>query len=357
MIVDGRFSEEYSSNITDLPSGLTIANFLSANAETREKIVSKLNSIVSLSKQTQHPFTALNTGKFEDGLFIFVEKKVRITKPIEVLYIDSSAQNAIANQIRVLVVLDPESEVILHEKFIGNEESNSLCNSLMETEVGENARLFHYRIHEEAETNRHIGGVHCLLKSSAIYESFQLSLGSSLMREDIVIHHGGKGSHCGLNGIYLPKSNDHVDYHTIIEHAVPHCTTSENFRGIVFDSARAIFNGRIHIHPDAQKTLAQLSNKNLLMSEKAEVDTKPELEIYADDVQCAHGATVAQLEDSSLHYMKTRGISEKEARVMLSFGFINELINQIPHQNIADVLRPKLAELFASEPELMEHLG
>lgn len=148
-----------------------------------------------------------------------------------------------------------------------------------------------------------------------------------------------------------------MDYHTCIEHAVPRCTTNEVFRGIVGDNARAVFNGRIHIHRDAQKTVARLSNKNLLTSDKAEVDTKPELEIYADDVQCAHGATIAQLSEQSLHYLRTRGVSLDEARIMLSFGFINELINDIKDPQIGDYLRPLLPELFTHDPKLTRHIA
>jgi len=195
------------------------------------------------------------------------------------------------------------------------------------------------------------------LHEDSTLNSFQLALGSQLKRIDVVVHHRGKGAHCELNGVYLPCKKQHVDFHTTIEHAVPHCTTNEVFRGIISDSAKAVFNGRIHIHKDAQKTLAQLSNKNLLTSNKAEVDTKPELEIYADDVQCAHGATVAQLDSTAMHYLMTRGVSAEEARVMLSFGFINELINGVDHSAIADYVRPNLTQFFAQDPELLRHIA
>jgi Fe-S cluster assembly protein SufD len=148
-----------------------------------------------------------------------------------------------------------------------------------------------------------------------------------------------------------------VDYHTCVEHVVPECTTNEVFRGIVADEASAVFNGRIHIHPHAQKTRAELSNKNLLTSASAEVNTKPELEIYADDVQCAHGATVAQLDETSLHYLRTRGISAAEARVMLSFGFINEVIDAARCEPLRDYLRPLLAQRLSRDPTLSRHLA
>ena len=164
------------------------------------------------------------------------------------------------------------------------------------------------RLHLEEGAAMHIGGVYAHLDANATLEGFNLAFGSALKRVDIAVQHRGAGAHCNLSGIYLPRGSEHVDYHTCVEHMVPHCTTDEVFRGIVADKARAVFNGRIHIHPDAQKTRAELSNKNLLTSAAAEVDTKPELEIYADDVQCAHGATVAQLDETSLHYLRSRGM-------------------------------------------------
>jgi Fe-S cluster assembly protein SufD len=154
----------------------------------------------------------------------------------------------------------------------------------------------------------------------------------------------------------LLRKEEHVDYHTCIEHASPHCTTDEVFRGIIGDSASAVFNGRIHIHPDAQKTRAELSNRNLLTSAQAEINTKPELEIYADDVQCAHGATIAQLDPQMMHYLKTRGISSEEAEIMLSYGFINEVIDSIALKSLRDYLRPLLAKRFSRDPKLTRHL-
>ena len=148
-----------------------------------------------------------------------------------------------------------------------------------------------------------------------------------------------------------------MDYHSCIEHAVPHCTTDEVFRGIIGDEARAVFNGRIHIHPDAQKTRAELSNRNLLTSASAEINTKPELEIYADDVQCAHGATVAQLDEGMMHYLRTRGVGRDEAEVMLSYGFINELVEGLDNVALKDFLHPLLARRLSRDPLLTRHLA
>ena len=171
-----------------------------------------------------------------------------------------------------------------------------------------------------------------------------------------MVNHAGPGAYAALNGVYLPRGDEHIDYHSTIEHAVPHCQTDEVFRGIIADRATAVFNGRIHIHPDAQKTRAELSNKNLLTSAEAQINSKPELEIYADDVQCAHGATVAQLDELAMHYLRTRGVSRAEAEVMLSFGFINELIEALELESLRAYLRPLLALRFARDSELSRHL-
>ena len=202
----------------------------------------------------------------------------------------------------------------------------------------------------------HIGSTHVDLTRDSQYNAFHLGLGTRLTRNDIVVNHNVGGSHCELNGVYIPQNQQLLDFHTCIEHKVPHCTSNEVFRGIMNDKARAVFNGRIHIHPQAQKTLAELSNKNLLLTNTAEIYTKPELEIYADDVKCAHGATVAQLEEKAMFYMQSRGISKKEAEVMLSFGFINELLEALPHEDIALVLRPLLAHRFGRDQSLSRHL-
>ena len=193
-------------------------------------------------------------------------------------------------------------------------------------------------------------------ESRSTLNSFHIALGSTLKRIDLVVDHVGQGAHCEVNGVYLPRGQEHIDYHTCMEHRVPNCTSSETFRGIIADEATAVFNGRIHIHPDAQKTKAELSNRNLLTSTRAEVNTKPELEIYADDVQCAHGATVAQLDDMSLHYLRTRGVSRADAQVMLSFGFINEVIDSVRCEALRVYLQRLLSDRFARDPALLGKL-
>jgi Fe-S cluster assembly protein SufD len=353
VFVNGRYSASLSQ-AHGLPLGVDLVTFAEISAVQLAELQKYFASVV---ESDRHMFAALNSLQLEDGVFLRVGKNIKLDKPLQVVALTTAQAEAFHVPQRLLVVLEPNSDATVIEQFISDAQpQNNFTHSVTELCLQEGTRCEHYRFHLEQQESLHLGGVHASLGRNAQLRSFHLALGSALKRIDVVINHNGEGAHCELNGIYLPRLNQHVDYHTSIEHRVPHCTTNETFRGIIADSAKAVFNGRIHIHPGAQKTSAKLSNKNLLTSDKAEVDTKPELEIYADDVQCAHGATVAQLDDTALHYFRARGISRKEAEVMLSFGFINELINAIPQPALIDYLRPVLTEWFARDPNLVRHL-
>ena len=276
---------------------------------------------------------------------------------MHLLWLVRAADGATAINQRLLLVAGANSKASVIEQFQSLDDAQaSFCAGVTELILEAGANFSHCRLHEEQGEAVHIGGVHAALDRDAHLSSFHLALGSRLKRLDVVVNHQGPGAHANLNGVYLPRGDEHIDYHTTIEHAVPHCTSDEIFRGIVGDKATAVFNGRIHIHPQAQKTRAELSNRNLLTSHEAQVNSKPELEIYADDVQCAHGTTVAQLDELSLHYLRTRGVSRDEAEVMLSFGFINELIDALELDSLRSYLRPLLARRFARDGDLSRHL-
>lgn len=352
VFVDGVFQEQLSH--VSVNSGVTVARFENANTEQAEKIAQHLNTSLDVE---DHPFAALNTATLRDGVFIDIDANANVVEPIEILWLIAAEQTPVAINQRVLLVAGEGSKATLVERFASTADAgSSFCNGLTELLLAANANLEHYRIHEEQGAAIHIGAVHTQLARDAQLSSFHLAFGSVLKRLDLVITHAGPGAHASVNGVYLPRGDEHIDYHTVMEHASPHCTSNEVFRGIVADRASAVFNGRIHIHPDAQKTHAQLSNRNLLTSADAQVNTKPELEIYADDVQCAHGATVAQLDEVALHYLRTRGVSRAEAEVMLSFGFINELIEALPLEALRNYLRPLLAKRFARDEALTRHL-
>ncbi|GLQ32037.1 Fe-S cluster assembly protein SufD [Litoribrevibacter albus] len=349
VFINGSFSSHLSTGIEELKAldSVEVVRFSEANEEQQQSITSHLGSI---TLNDQHMFSALNAGQLEDGVFVRFLKNKKTDKAIQVVHLTTAQDQAFSVNARLLVVSETGSQGVVVESFVSDDESQSaLVNSLTECKLEDNAKLFHYRLQLEQEDIIHVGGMHVAQQASSQLESFHVGLGGKVKRVDIVVNHEGPGAHCDLKGVYLPQNNQHIDYHTCIEHKVPHCTTDEVFRGIIADQAKAVFNGRIHIHPDAQKTLAELNNRNLLLSNKAEINTKPELEIYADDVRCAHGATIAQLDEKAMSYMLSRGISRQEAEVMLSFGFINELLDDLAHHPIQEKLRPILAQLFDKE--------
>jgi Fe-S cluster assembly protein SufD len=350
VFVDGVYDAGHSSG--ESPA---VVRFSQTDEAQQTLIQHYLGKIV---EGERHLFATLNNAWLDDGVLVHVPRNQQLEKPVYIVNISTSA-TAASNQ-RLLVVLEENAKAEIVEHYFSTTDAHScFANALTEVHVGDNASLHHYRLNMEDEQAQHIGAVHVDLQRNARLRGFALALGSNLMRIDYQLNHRGPGAELDLQGIYLPRNKQVVDYHTNICHWVPHCTSSEVFRGIVGDSAQAIFNGRIYIHPDAQKTLAELSNKNLLTSNKAEVNTKPELEIYADDVKCAHGATISQLNANARYYLQSRGLSRAEADVMLSFGFINELLEQIAQPIVHDYLQPRLAKLFGREDiliaaELME---
>lgn len=344
VFINGVLDEKSSSNLPEF-----VVRFSRADAAQQALIEKYLGKIV---ESERHLFATLSNAWLDDGVLIHVPRNQRLEKPVYVVNIVTAV--AAANNQRLLVVLDENSQAeIIEHYFSTTDVQNGFANALTEIHLGDGANLHHYRLNLEEEHAQHIGAVHVDLQRNARLRGFALALGSSLMRVDYQLNHRGQGAELDLQGIYLPRNQQVVDYHTNICHWVPHCTSNEVFRGIVGDSAQAIFNGRIYIHQDAQKTLAELSNKNLLTSNKAEVNTKPELEIYADDVKCAHGATISQLNSNARYYLQSRGLSRAEADVMLSFGFINELLEQIAQPVVHDYLYPRLAKLFGRDESLI----
>ncbi len=352
LVVDGQVLTKPED--FEVVKGLTISAFDKLSEEQGRELAEKLGSVMDIDK---HLFAVQSESLLNKGIYIKLEKNTRVVRPICIFSIRTKPGQSI--DFRLFVDLEEGAEACVLEHFITAENfaaNESLENTCTELSLARSSKLKHIRLNMQHEHSLHIGGVHSVLAANSELESFYAATGTNLTRIDVGVKHSGEGASSKLLGIYLPKNSQHVDFHTNLEHCVPQTRSEEIFRGIVSDSARAVFNGRIHIHPKAQKTDAKLSNKNLLTSTKAEVDSKPELEIYANDVQCAHGATVARLDEASLHYMRTRGVSEAEARVMLSFGFINELIEMLPLDEVAAYLLPRLAKGFTRDPELSLHL-
>lgn len=351
VFINGEYCPAASSG--SLPAGASLVRFADADEQQVEQIRAHLGNITGRDEPL---FTALNDAALAEGVFLQISAQARVSEPVHVVWVSGNQEQAFSVNQRLLAVCGEASTATLVEHFASAGGSQrSFTNGVTELLLEQGATLYHSRLHLEESAAMHIGKVHVRLESQANLHSFHLALGSELKRIDLVVDHCGQGAHSEVNGVYLPRGSEHVDYHTCIEHRVPNCTSNEVFRGIVGDEASAVFNGRIHIHPDAQKTNAQLSNRNLLTSTRAEVNTKPELEIYADDVQCAHGATVAQLDETAVYYLRSRGVSRAEAEIMLSFGFINEVIETLSCDAVKDYLQPMLARRFARDPALVGH--
>lgn len=333
VFVNGELKDLPKDNI--LPTGLQIFRL---NDESRQ---ADLNQLFDSVKPSHHYFGLVNDVLASDGVMIDVDSGACIEKPIRIINVLSQGADAHS---RVLVRLGEKSTLSLIEQSEGNEAG---INTLFcEYQLGSHSVLNHYRFALQSREAIALGGHHFSLADHATLHSSLVAFGSQLSRLDVDIDHNGERAQANLNAIYLLDNQELFDLHATVEHRVANGETNENIRGIVGGSAKAVFNGRIHIHPDAQKTEAKLNNRNLLLSNRAEVDTKPELEIYADDVRCAHGATVAQIDTKSLYYMQSRGIDKKQAQAMLNFGFINELIEMMRHPEIAEWLRPQIRQRF-----------
>jgi Fe-S cluster assembly protein SufD len=336
VFVNGQFDQAQLAKT--LPEGLSIS--LGGDLGSAEQ--TDVLSVFSTIKPERHIFGLVNDALAQDVVVVTVAEGVEITQPIR---ISSLLSQGAESHTRVQVALAAGSRLTVIEDV--QAQGESFNTAFVEYNVAANARLEHYRFALQTGSNVAIGGSHFNLHDHAKMNSTIVGFGSDLSRLDTDIIHAGEFADAKLNAMYLLDGKELFDLHATVEHAKPNGKTEENVRCIVADRARAVFNGRIHIHRDAQKTLAELNNRNLLLSDKAEINTKPELEIYADDVKCAHGATVAQIDKQALYYLQTRGVSRSKAQVMLNFGFINELIDLMPNAALAEWIRPIIRERFA----------
>jgi Fe-S cluster assembly protein SufD len=332
---NGKLQSDIS--LLPLPQGLHISNLLDPPVKEQ----STATTLFAKIKPRRHLFGLVNDALAENGLIIDIDAGCKIEQPIRIINISSDGQES---HHRVLVRLGNHASATVIEHGQGKQASFS--TSFAEYEIGEQAYLEHYQLAMHTHQAIHIGGSHFSLQQKSQLNSTLIAYGSELSRMDVDIIHNGEHAKAKFNAIYLLGESEHFDLHSTIEHVVPNGTTQENARGIVGDKAKAIFNGRIHIHRDAQKTLAEMRNRNLLLSRRGQINTKPELEIYADDVLCAHGATVAETDEETLYYLLSRGISRSQALVMLNFGFIQELVDQMPNQHLAQWLKPQLQSRF-----------
>ena len=334
VFINGQFSVEHS-NIGSLPDSVVIGSLRAAIRNTPELLETSLNQCVD---SKNHIFAALNTAFFNDGAFIYVPDNIAIDEPVVVYFMSSDAEKNLAMTPRNLIVMGKHAQAEVIESFHGLKGVVSFTNTITEIETDEGAVLEHYKVQQENIESFHIGGTHLKQHRNSRVESHSISLGGAVVRNDIVTELGAEGAEIILNGLYMGDGRQHVDNHTLVNHSKPNTQSEENYRGVLDGRAQGVFNGKVIVHKDAQKITANQSNANLLLSNHAEIDTKPELEIYADDVRCGHGATIGQLDKNMSFYLRSRGLGEATARSLLIFAFADDIIRRIKFAPIREQL-------------------
>ena len=358
VFVDGSYAPALSTPGT-LPAGVQAGSLSAYAAGRADAIEQHLTQVAPFDRQ---PFVALNTAFFRDGAYINIPARTVLEKPIHVLFLSSGETRKDEQSSResrphfscprVLVVLGEQSQAAIVESYAGADGAEYFTNVVTEIVLGDSAVLDHYKLQHESTQAFHVSAVYLKAARSANCTSHSVSLGGALVRNDVIAVLGGEGGQCALNGLYVADGQRHIDNHTTIDHAMPHCDSREIYKGILADRARGVFNGKIIVRPDAQKTDAKQTNRALLLSEDAQVNSKPELEIFANDVKCTHGAAIGQLDEDAVFYLRSRGIGLAEARRLLIHAFAGDVLNRMALEPIRTtverVLQRQLARALAA---------
>ncbi len=340
VLVNGEFNARLST-LAGLPPGVRLESLRTALAADPDMLENWFGSIANHSESI---FSALNTSLINDGLFIHIDQDVELQRPIEVIYLNSglnpdlnlSEEQQLMMHPRNLVVLQSGAKATLVERFVGATASGYFHNNLTEISLQQNAALKHYRLQDESRDAWHLSSIYVDQQSHSDYQGVTLAFGGAWARTEYHLDFDHEHATCGLSGLYTVGDKQLTDFHLTVKHRVADCRSHEQFKGILYGGGRAVFDGHILVEKDAQRSDAQLSNDNLMLTRNAEVDTKPQLEIYADDVKCSHGTTIGQLDPQQLFYMRSRGIDEATARSMLCQGFAAQIIEQIDLQPLRE---------------------
>ena len=349
VFVNGHYAAKLSS-VKNLPAGVKagrLAAALSSDAAFLEKHLGRY------AQNADNGFTALNQAFFLDGGFVHVPAGKVVEEPIQFVYVATDQQRGATFHPRDLVIAEANSRVTILESYVTLGGANYFTNAVTELFAGDNAHLEFVKFQDEAADAFHIAAFHGEFGRASHVNVHSFALGAKLSRNNIRTKLAGEGLECILNGLYLTRNEQLADHHMVVEHAQPHCASHEYFNGILDDKSKGVFHGRILVQPVAQKTDAKQTNKNLLLSDDATANTKPQLEIYADDVRCTHGATIGQLNDESIFYLRSRGIGPETARRMLIHAFAGEIIERIQHEPA----REELDKLVWERLEQNEHVA
>jgi Fe-S cluster assembly protein SufD len=355
VFVNGMLRKELSS-LEGIPAGVIVTDL-------GETLQSSQDEVTIREHLEQYPyaedsgFSALNTALFTRGLFLKIPRGLNIEAPIHLLFVGEGREGSTppAAFPRVLIVAEANSAVTIIESYASPNDGVYLTNAIVDFVLGDGARLQHYKIQRESMEAFHVATTRADLGPNATYNTTTINFGAALSRHNIDVRMDHEGAECSVDGLYMVDGSQHTDTHSIIDHRQPHCTSQQLYKGILDGKSRAVFNGKVFVRHGAQQTDAQQTNKNLLLSKEARVDTKPQLEIFADDVKCTHGAAVGQLDEEELFYLLSRGISPGLARNMLTYGFAGEVIEKIGIESIRRELDGavlnRLRSGFAPEPQ------
>ena len=321
VFVNGHYAPT-QSRLHALPDGIRVSSIAALLDSDPEMLQRHLGTAIRFRQQG---FTALNDAWFVDGAAIVVDANAVVAEPIHLLYFSTGTGSSYP---RTLIVAGANSQLSVVESFAGTE-TTYVTNAITEVISAEGAHVDHYKVNRESLQAHHVSSTHLLLARASVFSTHNISLGGRLTRNDINATLDGEGIECTVNGLYLADGDRLVDNHTAIDHAKPHCHSYEIYKGVLDGRSRGVFNGKIFVREDAQKTDAKQTNQVLLLSDDATIDTKPQLEIYADDVKCTHGATVGQLSAESLFYLRARGIGKDDARALLIHAFAEDIVERI----------------------------
>lgn len=342
VFVNGHYAPELSRVISKNKNLVidNLANVLQRGAESGAR------HLASYAAFEQEAFVALNTAFAHDGVFIHVPNGVEVTEPIHMLYLSDGNAASFAAHPRNLILVGKNSQLRLIESYHGLNESAYFNNIVSEIMLEENAHLEHVRIQNESRAAYHIAAREVKQNKHSVYTSISVDLGGALVRNNFNLRLAAENCEGNLYGFYMAGGTQLVDNHTLIDHLMPHCQSNEHYKGILADKAQGVFNGKVMVHQDAQKTNAYQSNQCLLLSDEANINSKPQLEIFADDVKCSHGATIGQLDEEQLFYLRARGISLADANAMLRYAFASEILQRIDMPEVAEKIEEMVHACF-----------
>ena len=347
VFVNGRLSEHHS-RVDALPQGVRIVGLAQGLADDPESVEVRIGEAAPLNGDLM---AAFNAAFVADGCIVETEPGVAVEQPVRLRFVAVPGSEPLAYHPRVIVRLGAGSRLTLVECHEGPAGAATWSNPLVDVQVGERATLSHVKLQIEGDGAYHTALTKAVLAGGARYESHLLALGARLARHEIHVRFDGEGARCLLGGGYMARGNQHVDNTTVIDHRVPACESREVYKGVLDDTARGVFQGKIIVRQDAQKTDGHQLNRTLLLSPKAEIDSKPELEIYADDVKCSHGATAGEPEADQLFYMRSRGLDHRTALALIVEGFMGELLEGIGHEPVRVALAARLADWIGKVDE------